>query len=534
VVAYYNEIDPYCVAWLWNLMVAGHIPLGDIDDRPIQTVSPADLHGYTQCHFFAGIAGWPLALHLAGWPEGRPVWTGSAPCQPFSVAGNRRGVCDDRHLWPDFYRLIRECKPDTVFGEQVGAAIGGGWLDLVFDDLEGEGYTCGATVLPACSVGAPHIRQRLYWVADSQHAKRRTNDGCGQDGCHGAHAGREETHGEPGARCEVCRLADAAGTGRRGRESGTAGRCAEPGGPGATGRLDNAKQQRLEGHTGYGDDGDQPGRDGAGTTRPVAPAGGAGPWSDIEWLSCRDGKSRPTRPRIRLLSDGVAHTMDSIGTCQRETGVMYGAQTEGNSREILQAMRCAYDAEGVRAEVGGSFGIQPAAVLRQEMHGVVADGEDQGRVAEGIPETGSKARREELPGLRDCAQFERTSRGRQPNEQCPGQPDARVFCVSHERAWALATGDGKTEAALSFLQRYLSQGGDVPTTLSEIQKAWESISDEEKAGCGICSGGRFCISSVSPIAPVRPGRTGQLRAYGNAIVPPLAAEFIRAFMACRP
>ena len=166
--AYYNENDPYAAQWLRNLIAAGHIAAGDVDERSIVDVRPADLEGYKQCHFFAGIVGWSLALRMAGWPDDRPVWTGSCPCQPFSQAGKRKGFADERHLWPVWFSLIRECRPAVILGEQVEAAIGWGWIDLVFADLEAESYACASTVLPACGVGAPHIRQRLWFVADAE------------------------------------------------------------------------------------------------------------------------------------------------------------------------------------------------------------------------------------------------------------------------------------------------------------------------------------------------------------------------------
>lgn len=164
---YYNEFDPKIAAWLEQLIKDRRIPDGYVDTRSITEVKPVDLVGYTQCHFFAGIGGWILALELAGWSKDRPVWTGSCPCQPFSTAGKRKGAADERHLWPEFFRLIKECRPDVVFGEQVENAIRLGWLDGVCADLEKEGYAVGSVVLGAHSVNAPHRRQRLYWVADS-------------------------------------------------------------------------------------------------------------------------------------------------------------------------------------------------------------------------------------------------------------------------------------------------------------------------------------------------------------------------------
>jgi DNA (cytosine-5)-methyltransferase 1 len=141
--AYYNEHDPYAAQWLRNLIEAGHIAPGDVDDRSIEDVTPNDVRSYTQCHFFAGIGGWPLALRLAGWPDSRPVWSGSCPCQPFSLAGAGTGFADERHLWPAWFHIIRERNPDVIFGEQVESAIAHGWLDLVQTDLEAQGYAFG-------------------------------------------------------------------------------------------------------------------------------------------------------------------------------------------------------------------------------------------------------------------------------------------------------------------------------------------------------------------------------------------------------
>ena len=125
---YYNEFDPHAAEWLRNLIAAGLIAGGDVDERDIREVQADDLRGYVQCHFFAGIGGWSHALRLAGWPDDEPVTTGSCPCQPFSSAGKRKGTDDERHLWPEFRRLISECRPSVVFGEQVASKFGRQWL----------------------------------------------------------------------------------------------------------------------------------------------------------------------------------------------------------------------------------------------------------------------------------------------------------------------------------------------------------------------------------------------------------------------
>ncbi len=169
--AYYNEIDPYAAQWLRNLIAAGHIAPGDVDERSIVDVKPDDLIGYTQCHLFAGIGGWSLAARLAGWPDDRPLWTGSCPCQPFSAAGKRKGEADERHLWPALAALVRERRPPVVVGEQVASKDGLRWLDGVCADLEAANYTVWAADFCAASVTAPHIRQRLWWLGDSNDAR---------------------------------------------------------------------------------------------------------------------------------------------------------------------------------------------------------------------------------------------------------------------------------------------------------------------------------------------------------------------------
>lgn len=161
---YYNENDPYAAAWLNVLMFAGEIPIGTVDTRSIADVQPADLEGYGQCHFFAGLGGWSYALKLAGWPVDRPVWTGSCPCQPYSNAGSRKGDDDSRNLWPYFRRLIGERRPATIFGEQVASHLGRRWLSGVRVDLEAVAYAVGAADLCSSGVGSPQIRQRLYWM----------------------------------------------------------------------------------------------------------------------------------------------------------------------------------------------------------------------------------------------------------------------------------------------------------------------------------------------------------------------------------
>ena len=163
--AYYNEIEPAAAHLLRCLIAGGVIASGDVDERSIKDVQPEDLRGYTQCHFFAGGGLWSIAARIAGWPDGTELWSGSCPCQPFSEAGKRIGGKDDRHLWPEFLRLIRACRPPVVMGEQTSAPLGLAWFDQVASDMESEDYAIRAAIVTALAGGASQIRERLWFVA---------------------------------------------------------------------------------------------------------------------------------------------------------------------------------------------------------------------------------------------------------------------------------------------------------------------------------------------------------------------------------
>ena len=162
---YYNDNDHFCVETIKGLISQKIIPDGFVDNRSIADVVPNELENYTQCHFFTGVAGWPYALRMLGWPDEQPCWTGSCPCQPFSNAGKGEGFNDARNFWPAFRWLIAQCRPSVIFGEQVATELAIEWITRLHLDLEVLGYTVSVADLPAASVGAHHIRQRLWWVA---------------------------------------------------------------------------------------------------------------------------------------------------------------------------------------------------------------------------------------------------------------------------------------------------------------------------------------------------------------------------------
>lgn len=430
--AFYSEWDPYAAAWLRNLIKAGLITPGEVDERSILDIRPSDLVGFDRVHFFAGIGVWDYALNLAGWGSAE-VWTGSCPCQPFSAAGKRGGTADERHLWPAFFHLIRECRPATVFGEQVASKDGLGWLDLVQADLEGEGYAVGAADLCApgdrmegddvegyewlqraildcpdpvlaaelrdyaewargeVSLGAPNIRQRLWFVAHAngghpgsewqqrgREQRQQPEDGLARivaDSSSQRRDGREltgTTREAPAGNAEASRrraarlrelegcgaalgMANAAHVGRGQGRSHDGGRASRDSSQGrsagslpssAVGRLDDASGHRLEGRVWrelHGVSGQQ--------DEPPSGSGchsGAGFWIGVDWIPCRDSKVRPVESGSFPLVDGASFRMGS------------GSAYEGRSRAgMLKGYGNAINAQRARAFIEAVMQVRP-------------------------------------------------------------------------------------------------------------------------------------------------------------------------------
>jgi len=327
-VAYYNEIDKNAAAWLRELIKQGHIAPGDVDERDIRDIKPTELAGYAQCHFFAGIGGWSLALRLAGWPDDRPVWTGSCPCQPFSAAGARGGMSDERHLWPHWHHLISQCRPATVFGEQVASKDGLGWLDLVSADMEATGYAFAAEDICAAGVGAPHIRQRL-WFVGLEHPQSN-----GRDQRRTQSIGRGVASG-----CGALGLADA--DSERHNGINTLLQRQEPG---------RDKQDRVET---------------AGSGEACRPSPTNGFWGDAVWLYCRDGKWRPVEPASQRMANGLSLCLGSMrGACIGEQEEPLNAKEAIRfGRKALQVLRGFDDPEAFWLSVGGRIGFPQATFL---------------------------------------------------------------------------------------------------------------------------------------------------------------------------
>lgn len=290
----YNDVDHKVCAWAEQLVAAGHVAPGSVLCKSIKDVQADEIKQATQVHFFAGILGWPLALRLAGWPDDRPVWTGSCPCQPFSAAGKRKGTADERHLWPDFLRLIDECRPATVFGEQVASSDGREWLAGVRTDLEALGYEVGAADLCAASVGAPHIRQRLFWVADAGKGRRKMEIQHAAIGAATSGIGQAVERGVCGTTGGV---ADAelqrAGSGVAG-EQGSAW-------IGRRGLADGREDRGVGLTPSIGPQGQQQAGAASGAVERTRVAG----WHDYRLIPCADGKSRRIEPSISPLAHGI-------------------------------------------------------------------------------------------------------------------------------------------------------------------------------------------------------------------------------------
>ncbi|PJO71249.1 methyltransferase [Burkholderia thailandensis] len=314
--AYYNEVDSYAAEWLRNLIRAGHIAPGEVDERSIEDVHPEDVKGFVQCHWFAGIGVWSHALRMAGWEDSRPVWTGSCPCQPFSSAGKGTGFDDERHLWPAWYWLIGECRPPVIFGEQVASSAVEPWIDLVRADMEALDYPFGCVPFPSAGVGSPHIRDRAYWMAYAARERRARISGRRQN--------RIAEHREAGRLAHSNRMPSGRDSGAVLRTEATRDRARledgrEPDGSWngcATVGLADADVDGLQGctveairRTGRRQEGHAIGRSGASLAdgfERIEPAGPTnGVWRDADWLLCRDGKWRPVEPGTFPLAHGT-------------------------------------------------------------------------------------------------------------------------------------------------------------------------------------------------------------------------------------
>jgi hypothetical protein len=408
--AYYNEIDGYAAQWLRNLIEQDLIADGDVDTRSIVDVTPNDVKGYTQCHFFAGLGGWSGALRRSGiWPDHRPVWTGSCPCQPFSVAGKQGGFADERHLWSHFRYLIAQCRPATVLGEQVAAAAD--WVRLVRGDLEAMDYAVGIVPVEAASAGAYHLRDRLWFVAHDECAGRQRGivgnefgfaESCGMGNANGAGlaVGPIEDQQRGSVRSEG---ATAAAAGDRDAVVGVTDQCGWPAGNGAV-------EAARHGGAVAADD------------------------SGLGWAVSYDGKARRVESDFRLLAHGFSVRVDGLRSehiAEAETKVMlYGQKTTQRPAKILSALwqrvlsePSPYDALGEQA------GICQAEILLaflRKLDWSCSEGD--------VSLPSEKEFEEAVRSMRQRTAATRASRQRESRGQSPEQHSDSLYVLS----WFLA------------------------------------------------------------------------------------------------
>ena len=573
---YYNENEPEAVYWLNRLIETGHLPPGVVDDRSIEDVRPSDLAGFRQCHFFAGIGGWAVALHRAGYeekiPKGFQVWTGSCPCQPFSAAGKRLGKEDKRHLWPVFHSLIAECRPLLVLGEQVSQKGGHTWLADVFHDLEGSGYYYACVDSPACGYGADQERQRLYWSGfagefyepgdvDEQSIQElltplvkptgfiyvpdgllagSPSSGCGGSGLPILEGGQEQTGAGPGGsspnsgvgvpgcggstdsgehgHVDAPPVSDSGARNQRERDGGTPGHSSEAIGLGIPAGV---------GRTQWGTGPD-------GLTDGIRPRLPFVRWVGREqvplhWIYTRplrpeDTPSlRPIEPTLKWLPDGVSAFMVRGGG---GGSTEYGKEAEEvGLGEDLRTMRNTSSAEEVQRETGGSSGIPEEEVLRKSLHG----GEHVERILQlfkPFEEQGEEIGTGNLLSVRGSGAFGGSPQRPQPKAQYPGEFADFVSKLPRAHAFAKLFGDHWTEEILRVLLAPFREVRDVSYTLHEMEEAWGSIIEKDQDRIVMEFNRRQWVDyPILPLEDRSPSRVARLRGYGNAVYLPQAEAF---------
>lgn len=331
--AFYNDIDSFCCEWTRELIKAGVIPDGVVDERSIWDVIPGELGSFQQAHFCNGISTWAYVLKRCGFPIDRTVWTASLPCQPFSVAGKGGGLDDSRNLAEPFLWLVSQCRPDIIFGEQVEAAIKHDWWDVMATSLEQQGYAVGAVAFPASAVGAFHQRQRLYWLAYSERrAREQHRQQVGEAaGTREAEAPKwKRIRNQPGNGVPACGVADADGSERRQRKP--TGKHAEVS-TSLRSFMGDTEPTRFQKQRGHGRvSSSQDGAvQGEAVERTDTPTGNF--WSDAVWIPCRDGKWRPAQSEIFPLAYG--HSPARVGILRGAGNAICAPQAEAFVRACM-------------------------------------------------------------------------------------------------------------------------------------------------------------------------------------------------------
>ena len=283
------------------------------------------------------------------------VVCGGYPCQPFSTAGKQQGDADPRHLWPEMRRIIRECRPRWVVAENVRGHVRLGF-DTVAAQLEDDGFTVWPVLVPACAVGAPHKRERLWIVANAQRFRHRGEN-------HGREVRRPDAERPPGGssrsgdgdREGASDGSDVADTGR--------GRCGEPpeGQVEQPGRAEAERPGQAVSYSG-----------GEGLPQPEQAAVLRAGW----WDEGRTASERgwwATEPDVGRVVARISARLDGSR--------LDGASANGGTAEILSALRQGVQQEALQWPVGGLGRVRTPQVLLAELCGYKGPSRQLGNVS---------------------------------------------------------------------------------------------------------------------------------------------------------
>lgn len=449
--------------------------------------------------------------------DGRTITliSGGVPCQPASVAGKRNGQDDDRWLWGEAIRVISEVKPTWTLLENVSGLItldNGMAFDGILSDLEGIGYETQAFVIPACAVGAPHRRDRVFIVghlADTGHEQSPRRNAI-ESGLQ--HRGGREARSESAPCGDV---ADAAGGRRTPTRLPSRTKPCQPVAGERDKTLGDTESNGLQGSqhsrdrrvaTRYGPRQHQGAGDGAG-----------GEGAAIAGLGQFTHEFPPT------LDGG------GLNANAKETG----------PGEILRVLRRKIKPQNLQRDIGGYGKIRSEEILQSKM---CRDSSPKRKPDAGcIPETVNIVPGGLLPGVQGNGEYRESPFGRQPKEQLQGEYRDIVRLLSYETSLAEWEEAVQKTVGLQNLWQACKEIGYVPDALTTLQEVWQSISYQDKVWCVIRAGGGTAWPAgygepqyewePPRIAVGVKNRVARLKALGNAVVPAQVLPILAAIAA---